>query len=53
MNAKATDQPIAALLKDLKNWNPPPADVLTPVTFGRVASARTMRELQFGLKYIF
>ncbi len=35
------------------NWTPPPADIRNPATFGRVASARTMRELQFGIKYIF
>ncbi len=35
------------------NWNPPPVNVLSPATFGVVTSARTMRDLQFSLKYIF
>jgi hypothetical protein len=35
------------------NWNTPPTDARNPLTFGRVTSARVMRELQFGLKYIF
>jgi hypothetical protein len=35
------------------NWNAPPSDIRNAATFGRVASARTMRELQFGVKYIF
>lgn len=35
------------------NWNAPPADTRTPATFGVITSARTMRELQFGLKYSF
>src|SRR5213076_1907230 len=35
------------------NWNPPPSDVRNSATFGRVSSARAMRELQFGLKYVF
>ena len=35
------------------NWNPPASNPLAPVTFGRIVSARTMRELQLGLKYIF
>jgi hypothetical protein len=35
------------------NWNPPSSNVLSPSTFGVITSARTMRELQFGLKYIF
>lgn len=35
------------------NWNTPPNDIRSPSTFGRVTSARTMRELQFGLKYLF
>jgi hypothetical protein len=35
------------------NWNPPSSDPLGRATFGRVTSARTMRELQFGLKYVF
>jgi len=35
------------------NWNTPATDVRSASTFGRVTSARTMRELQFGLKYSF
>ena len=35
------------------NWNPPGRNIRAPATFGVVTSARTMRELQFGLKYIF
>jgi len=35
------------------NWNAPAANPLAPATFGRIVSARTMRELQLGLKYIF
>jgi hypothetical protein len=35
------------------NWLPPPANVLAPTTFGVVTSAKTMRELQFALKYSF
>jgi hypothetical protein len=35
------------------NWNAPASNVLTPATFGKVTSARTMREMQFALKYIF
>lgn len=35
------------------NWNPPAVDARTPATFGKVQTARTMRELQFGLKYSF
>ena len=35
------------------NWNPPGRNIRAPRTFGVVTSARTMRELQFGLKYIF
>lgn len=35
------------------NWNPPAANIRAPATFGRIVSARTMRELQLGLKYIF
>jgi hypothetical protein len=34
------------------NWNAPSADARS-TTFGRITSARTMRELQFGLKYVF
>lgn len=35
------------------NWNVPAADVRNPATFGRVLSARNMREMQFALKYLF
>lgn len=35
------------------NWNAPSTDARNTTTFGRVTSARTMRELQFGLKYVF
>jgi len=35
------------------NWNAPSSDARTAATFGRITSARTMRELQFGLKYAF
>ena len=35
------------------NWNPPARNPRSTATFGRVVSARTMRELQLGLKYIF
>ena len=35
------------------NWNPPARNIRAPATFGKVVSARTMRELQLGLKYIF
>jgi hypothetical protein len=35
------------------NWNAPSADVRRPTTFGVVTTARTMRELQLGLKYVF
>jgi len=35
------------------NWNTPSVDPTTASTFGKVISARTMREMQFGLKYIF
>jgi hypothetical protein len=35
------------------NWNVPSSDVRNPSTFGLVTSARTMREMQFGLKYLF
>ena len=35
------------------NWNPPATNPLSPSTFGRITSARTMREMQFGLKYVF
>lgn len=35
------------------NWNAPLADARSPATFGIVTSARTMRQLQLALKYIF
>lgn len=35
------------------NWNVPSADVRNPATFGRVLSARNMREMQVALKYTF
>jgi hypothetical protein len=35
------------------NWNPPSTDARNPTTFGKVTSARTMRETQFALKYLF
>ena len=34
------------------NWNAPSTDARA-TTFGKITSARTMRELQFGLKYVF
>jgi hypothetical protein len=35
------------------NWLTPGRDPLNTSAFGRVSSARTMRELQFGLRYAF
>ncbi len=35
------------------NWNAPNSDARSPATFGVITSARTMRQLQFALKYIF
>jgi hypothetical protein len=35
------------------NWNTPPSSVLTPQSFGVITSAKTMRQLQFALKYSF
>jgi hypothetical protein len=35
------------------NWNSPGADVRNATTFGVINSARTMRESQFALKYVF
>ncbi len=35
------------------NWNVPSADVRNPASFGRVLSARNMREMQVALKYTF
>ena len=34
------------------NYNAPSADIQSS-TFGKITSARTMREMQFGFKYIF
>src|SRR5207245_313301 len=31
------------------NWNAPSSDSKTASTFGKITSARTMREMQFGL----
>jgi hypothetical protein len=35
------------------NWNVPSSDVRNANTFGRVLTARTMREMQFALKWLF
>ncbi len=35
------------------NWNAPSADARNATTFGVVTSARTMRQLQLALKYVF
>lgn len=35
------------------NYLAPATDVRQPATFGRITAARTMRELQFGIKYVF
>jgi hypothetical protein len=35
------------------NWNSPATDARNATTFGVITSARTMREMQFGLKYVF
>src|SRR4051794_10158926 len=35
------------------NYLAPATDVRQPATFGKITSARTMRELQFGFKYNF
>ena len=35
------------------NWNVPATDARNAATFGVVTSAKTMRELQFALKYMF
>jgi hypothetical protein len=35
------------------NFLAPATDVRQPATFGKITSARTMRELQFGVKYVF
>jgi hypothetical protein len=35
------------------NWKTPSADARNVQTFGVVTSARSMRQLQFALKYLF
>ena len=35
------------------NWNAPSSDARNPASFGVITSAKTMRQLQFALKYIF
>ena len=35
------------------NWSTPAADARSAATFGVDTSAKTMRELQLGLKYVF
>lgn len=35
------------------NWATPGRDPMTPATFGRVTAAKTMRQMQFALKYMF
>jgi hypothetical protein len=35
------------------NWNVPANDARSPSTFGVITSAKTMRQLQFALKYVF
>jgi hypothetical protein len=35
------------------NWNVPGSDVRNAATFGLITTARTMREMQVGLKYLF
>jgi hypothetical protein len=35
------------------NWNTPSSSSLTPQSFGIITSAKTMRQLQFALKYSF
>lgn len=35
------------------NWIAATTDAANPNTFGRVPVARRMREIQFGLKYLF
>jgi hypothetical protein len=35
------------------NWNTPSTDSRSATSFGVITSARAMRQLQFGLKYIF
>ena len=35
------------------NWNSPSTDITNPAAFGKITSARSMRSMQFGLKYRF
>lgn len=35
------------------NWNSPSSDARNPSTFGVITSAKTMRQMQIALKYIF
>ena len=35
------------------NWNSPSSDARNASSFGVITSAKTMRQLQFGLKYAF
>jgi hypothetical protein len=35
------------------NWNAPSTDARNATTFGKITSARTMREMQIALKYLF
>ena len=35
------------------NWNAPSSDARSPATFGIITGARTMRQLQLALKYLF
>ena len=35
------------------NWNAPSSDARSPSNFGVITSAKTMRDLQFALKYAF
>ena len=35
------------------NWNAPSSDARSASTFGVITSAKTMRDLQFALKYSF
>ena len=40
-------------ISNYPNWNFPSTDIRNAATFGRVLTARQMREMQFGLKYVF
>ena len=40
-------------LPNHSNWNTPAVDARTAATFGRITTAKTMRQIQFSLKYIF